>query len=527
MTTTLPALPKRPKPVVLAILDGWGLREGGSDNAIANARTPHWDALWSEFPKGLLDASAEAVGLPEGQMGNSEVGHMNIGAGRVILQDLPRIDKAIAEGQVPAIPAFKSFLTTVIDAGGTIHLAGLLSPGGVHAHQGHMAAIARLFAERGMKVNIHAFLDGRDTPPRSAVEYLMQFEADIAGFSQNIRIATVSGRFFAMDRDKRWDRVEKAYNAMVRGVGRAANTALDAVQQAYDAGQSDEFVEPTVIGDYAGTNDGDALFMANFRADRAREILHALCDPEFDGFTREKTTKFSARLGMVEYSSALNALVNCLFPAEQIRNTLGETLSRNGLSQLRIAETEKYAHVTFFLNAGEETTFPGEDRILVPSPKVATYDLQPEMSAFEVLENLERVIAAEHYDVIVVNFANPDMVGHTGNMAACVKAVETVDACLGRLQQAVFDKEGVLLITADHGNIEQLEDHSTHQAHTAHTLSLVPFVVASKEWQGVEAALPTGKLCDVAPTVLHLLQLPVPEDMTGTSRIAMKGAAHG
>lgn len=518
--TTLPAPAQRPKPVVLAILDGWGCREGGADNAIANAQTPNWDYLSSHFPMGALDASAHAVGLPEGQMGNSEVGHMNIGSGRVILQDLPRIDKAIADKHIPDLPQFRAHVEALQQSGGACHLMGLLSPGGVHSHQQHMAALALMLAEQGVQVYIHAFLDGRDTPPRSALNYLRQFEDAIAPAGDAIRIATVSGRYYAMDRDKRWDRVEKAYEAMVNGAGKTANTAGAAIDASYTADTSDEFVLPTVVDGYTGMKDGDGLFMANFRADRARQMLTVLVDDSFDGFTPSRRPRFAAKTGMVEYSSALAPYVEALFPPEAISGTLGQAVSEAGLTQLRIAETEKYAHVTFFLNAGQETEFAGESRILVPSPKVATYDLKPEMSAYEITEKLEEVIADDRFDLIVVNYANPDMVGHTGNMEASIKAVETVDTCLGRLASAILPKGGALLITADHGNIEQLEDAATQQAHTAHTLSLVPFVTAYAPWEGQTPSLPQGKLCDVAPTILALLGVAQPKPMTGGSRLA-------
>jgi 2,3-bisphosphoglycerate-independent phosphoglycerate mutase len=516
----LPSLPNRPKPVVLTILDGWGCRDGGADNAIANAQTPNWNHLRDHFPMGTLSASAHDVGLPDGQMGNSEVGHMNIGSGRVILQDLPRIDDAITHRRIPDMPAFRSFVSALQASGGTCHLLGLLSPGGVHSHDRHIAALALMLAEQGIKVQVHAFLDGRDTPPRSAKGYMQAFTAAIAPAAHLVSVATVSGRYYAMDRDKRWDRVQKAYDALVDAKGEHAPDAQSAIDASYAADKSDEFVLPTAIGDYAGMRDGDGLLMANFRADRARQLLTALVDDRFGGFTPSRRPDFAARMGMVEYSSDLAPFLTTLFGSDAITDTLGEAVSQAGMTQLRIAETEKYAHVTFFFNAGAETEFAGESRILVPSPKVATYDLQPEMSAYEVVEKLEDAIANDRFDLIVVNFANPDMVGHTGNMQACVKAVETVDTCLGRLAKAVLPKGGVLLVTADHGNIEQLEDAQTQQAHTAHTLSLVPFIAAAQPWEGHPTRLPQGKLSDVAPTVLQLLGIAQPAAMTGTSRLA-------
>ncbi|MGB1540084.1 MAG: 2,3-bisphosphoglycerate-independent phosphoglycerate mutase, partial [Rickettsiales bacterium] len=473
-----------------------------------------WDALTTSFPLGKLSASAEAVGLPEGQMGNSEVGHMNIGSGRTVLQDLPRIDKTIADGKLAALPEFQSFVNALKNEGsGTCHLMGLLSPGGVHSHQAHLAALALELAKSGISVNVHAFLDGRDTPPKSALGYVRTFEKAIAPQQSMITLATVSGRYYAMDRDKRWDRTEKAYLALTSAQGEAAPTAIAAIEQAYAADASDEFVLPTIVNGYAGMQDGDGILMANFRADRARQILSALTLPGFDGFARRYQPRFSATLGMVEYSSELASTLSSLFPPENITETLGEVVSRAGMKQLRIAETEKYAHVTFFLNAGRETEYDGEERILIPSPKVATYDMQPEMSAYEVTQKLEAAIASETFDLIVVNYANADMVGHTGDMQAAIKAVEAVDSCIGRLKDAVFAKGGALLVTADHGNIEQMMDHSTHQSHTAHTLNLVPFIVAYAPWEGRAVSLPEGKLADVAPTVLELLQIPQPAAM--------------
>lgn len=516
---SLPSLLSRPKPVVLAILDGWGCRENGADNAIANAQTPNWDYLRSRFPMGTLSASAKDVGLPDGQMGNSEVGHMNIGSGRVVMQDLPRIDDAIFKGTIPLLPAFRDFVQKLKAGGGVCHLLGLLSPGGVHSHQHHMAELAKMLAKQGLRVHVHAFLDGRDTPPRSAKEYVQEFESATAQAGDAIRIVTISGRYYAMDRDKRWDRVEKAYSAIVGGEGETAADVQAAIDASYAVGKSDEFVLPTVLAGYQGMRDGDGLLMANFRADRARQLLTALVDSSFDGFPRSRIIRFAAQMGMVEYSTALAPLLSSLFPTESITGTLGEAVSHAGLKQLRIAETEKYAHVTFFLNAGQETEYAGESRILVPSPKVVTYDLQPEMSAFEVTAHIEDAVASDRFDLIVVNYANPDMVGHTGDMTACVKAVETVDTCLGRLAKALLPKSGALIITADHGNIEQLEDEQTHQAHTAHTLNLVPFIVAHQAWENHTLRLPQGRLCDVAPTVLALMGISQPQAMTGTSRL--------
>jgi 2,3-bisphosphoglycerate-independent phosphoglycerate mutase len=507
---------KAPRPAILCILDGWGHRDDPTDNAIAQADTPTWDRLTATCPRALLKTSGLAVGLPDGQMGNSEVGHMNLGAGRVVMQDLPRIDQAVADGALAANPLLTGAVARIKAAGGALHLMGLLSPGGVHSHQDHMAALARIASDLGVPVLVHAFLDGRDTPPSSAKEFLERFLADVAG--HDVRVATVSGRYYAMDRDKRWERVQLAFDAMALGKGPKAAGAEEAVAASYAAGKTDEFVLPAVIGDYAGMTDGDGLLMANFRADRAREILHTLVDPGFDGFARERVPAFSARLGLTEYSAALNPFLPALFPAESLSNLLGEVVSGAGKTQLRIAETEKYAHVTFFFNGGREQVYPGEDRILVPSPKVATYDLQPEMSAPEVTDRLVEAIGSGKYDLIVVNYANGDMVGHTGIMAAAMKAAETVDAALARLEEAVKTAGGVMLVTADHGNAEMMVDPDSHEPYTAHTTGPVDVLLVNAP-AGV-TALNNGKLADVAPTMLALLGLPQPADMTGRALLS-------
>jgi len=505
--------PDRPRPVVLCILDGWGHRTDIEDNAIAQASTPVYDALLAGAPHALLRTSADDVGLPAGQMGNSEVGHQNIGAGRVVLQDLPRIDKAVADGSLAASPALATLIERLRDSCGACHLLGLLSPGGVHSHQDHLLALARAVSAAGIEVRLHAFLDGRDTPPRSADGYVAGVEAAIAD-DRRIAIATVTGRYYAMDRDKRWERVARAYDCLTRGEGDGFGSAAAAIEAAYATDTSDEFVTPSVIGGYAGMQDGDGLLMGNFRADRAREILTALLDPTFDGFARRHRPQFATAVGMVSYSAALDEFLTSLFPPVPLTHTLGETVASAGMTQLRIAETEKYAHVTFFLNGGEERTFDGEDRILVPSPKVATYDLQPEMSAGEVTDRLVEAIGSGSYDMIVVNYANPDMVGHTGIMAAALKAVETIDTCLGRLQKAVTDAGGVMLVTADHGNIEQMRDPSSGDPHTAHTVNLVPLVLVNAP-AGI--GIGDGRLADIAPTMLDLMRLPIPAEMTGHS----------
>lgn len=503
-----------PRPALLCILDGWGWRpDGAADNAIAQGRTPNYTWLLQECPHALLQTSGSAVGLPKGQMGNSEVGHMNIGSGRVVAQDLPRIDVAIEDGSLARRPALLELLNKVKTAAGAVHIMGLLSPGGVHSHQDHIAALVKIFAAASVPVFVHAFLDGRDTPPKSAKGFLEKFLGDIDGLA-GVRLATLSGRYYAMDRDKRWDRVEKCYAALVDADARRFDDAFAALDSSYGENVNDEFVLPCVLGDYAGIEDGDALLFANFRADRAREISAALLDPGFVGFNRARVVQFCAAAGLTEYSDALKRFMTAIFPPENVRETLGEVIAQHHLQQLRIAETEKYAHVTFFLNGGREEQFAGEDRILVPSPKVATYDHKPEMSAYQVTEQLEEAIASGKYDLIVCNYANPDMVGHTGVMDAAVKAVDTIDECLGRLRAALEKAGGVMLLTADHGNIEMMEDPHTHEPYTAHTTLDVP-IIALGAPKG--ARLDNGRLADVAPTMLDLMGIAKPDLMTGHS----------
>ena len=506
----------RPRPVVLCILDGWGSRAPGDDNAISLADTPNWDRFLGAYPTTHLHASAREVGLPEGQMGNSEVGHMNLGAGRVVMQDLPRIDSALADGSLASNPVLLRLIGTLKGSGGACHLMGLLSPGGVHSQQDHIVALARRIAREGVPVKVHAFLDGRDTPPKSAAGFMETFQEQIDG-ADGISVATVGGRYWSMDRDKRWDRVEKGWRALVEATGEHANDPVAAVEASYEAGDTDEFVLPTVIGDYAGMEDGDGLLMANFRADRAREILLALCDPAFDGFERPRTVDFAARVGLTRYSRDHDAFMETLFPPQPLDNILGQVVADAGMTQLRIAETEKYAHVTFFFNGGREQVFDGEERILVPSPKVATYDLQPEMSAPEVTDRMVEAIDGGHFDLIIANYANGDMVGHSGIIDAAVQAAQAVDASLGRLEQAVRDAGGIMLVTADHGNCEMMTDPDTGQPHTAHTLEPVPVVLVNgPDWA---RSLHSGRLADVAPTLLRFLGLPQPAEMTGRSLI--------
>jgi 2,3-bisphosphoglycerate-independent phosphoglycerate mutase len=513
------------RPALLCILDGWGWRPGhAADNAITAATTPNYTRLLAECPHALLATSGNAVGLPKGQMGNSEVGHMNIGAGRVVAQDLPRIDVAIEDGSLARRPVLLALIEKAKGAQRAVHVMGLLSPGGVHSHQDHMAALVKIVSTASVPVFVHGFLDGRDTPPKSAKTYVEKFLADIHGLA-GVRLATLSGRYYAMDRDKRWDRVEKSYNAIVDATGRRFDDAGAALDSSYAEEITDEFVIPCILGDYAGVEDGDVLLFANFRADRAREISTALLDKGFDGFARHRTASFGAAAGLTEYSEALRPLMASVFPPEDVRETLGEVIAAHHMKQLRIAETEKYAHVTFFLNGGREDQFTGEDRILVPSPKVATYDHKPEMSAYQVTENLEEAIASDKYDLIVCNYANPDMVGHTGVMAAAIKAVDTIDQCLGRLRVALERAGGLMLLTADHGNIEMMRDPQTHEPYTAHTILDVPIIVFFGKEGGAPPGvrLENGRLADVAPTLLDLMGLEKPALMTGHS-LLVRGA---
>ncbi|TCZ57780.1 2,3-bisphosphoglycerate-independent phosphoglycerate mutase [Roseicella aquatilis] len=501
----------QPRPVMLVVLDGWGWREDPADNAVRQARTPNFDAFWAAGPRAFLRTSGQDVGLPGGQMGNSEVGHLNLGAGRVVMQDLPRIDAAVADGSIARLPALTDLIAKLKASGGTCHLMGLLSPGGVHSHQKHAAALARALSAAGVPVALHAFTDGRDTPPRAAPDYLRTLLDDIAGLP-GVRVATVTGRYYAMDRDNRWERVSQAYDVMVSAAGARAPDPVAAVEAAHAGDVTDEFVPATAIGDYAGMRDGDGILCFNFRADRVREILAALLDPEFKGFARKRTVRFTAAAGMTEYSAALNPFLGTLFAPQSMADILGEVVARAGRTQLRMAETEKYPHVTYFLNGGEETPYPGEDRIMVPSPKVATYDLQPEMSAPELTEKAVAAIGSGRYDLIVLNFANPDMVGHTGSLPAAIRAVETVDAGLGRIAAAVQAAGGALLVTADHGNCEMMRDPVTGGPHTAHTTNPVPVLLIGGP---AGARLHDGRLADVAPTLLLLMGLPQPAAMAG------------
>ena len=515
MTDTSNNTRARP-PFVLCILDGWGVRQEEQDNAIALAPTPNWDRITKTQPTRTLSCSGEDVGLPEGQMGNSEVGHLNLGAGRIVWQDLPRINRAVADGSLASAPPLSDFINALRASGGACHLIGLISPGGVHAHQDHVAALARIMADAAIPVRIHAITDGRDTPPKSAVQYLGKLERAISALD-DVSIVTVCGRYFAMDRDRRWDRVACAYDLIVSGQGDAFVSPIDVLEAAYAEGVTDEFVKPARHEDYLGMKDGDGVLHANFRADRVRELLGALIDPGFDGFVRERTVSMAAALGMVAYSDELNRFCNAILEQPRLTNTLGEVVANAGLRQLRVAETEKYAHVTYFFNGGAETPFEGEDRILVPSPKVATYDLQPEMSAPELTTQLVAAIGSGQYDLVIVNYANGDMVGHTGDLEAAKKAVECIDACLGRLEQAVIGAGGVMLAISDHGNCETMFDPETGMPHTAHTLNPVPVVLVNCRRE--QTGLRDGRLADVAPTILDLMGLEQPEEMTGTTLI--------
>ncbi|HUF57690.1 MAG TPA: 2,3-bisphosphoglycerate-independent phosphoglycerate mutase [Thermohalobaculum sp.] len=503
------------RPVVLMILDGWGLAETRHGNAPALAHTPNFDRLMASCPHAKLCTHGEAVGLPEGQMGNSEVGHTNIGAGRVVLMDLPRIDRAIDEGSFAQNPALEDFSGALKDSGGVAHLAGLASDGGVHAHLRHIAEAARQLIQRGIEVKLHLFTDGRDTAPRDAMRCLRDLEAAV---DQPLPVATVIGRFYAMDRDRRWDRTEAAFAVMAEGRtadGAArADSWAEAVQNAWKRGESDEFVSPTVVDGYRGMSDGDGLFFLNFRADRARQILSALCDPDFDAFDVSARPDFAARLGMVSYSSGLDRHLGVAFPEEPLKNTLGAWVAAHGLTQLRLAETEKYPHVTFFLNGGSEEPYEGERRHMAPSPQVRTYDLAPQMSAGEVTEHLTAAIR-EGVDLIVVNYANPDMVGHTGSLLAAMKACEAVDDALGQVLEVLAETDGAMLVTADHGNCETMIDPVRHAPHTAHTLNPVPLILVGRGTEG--ACLQDGRLADLAPTVLALMGLEPPPEMTGRS----------
>ncbi|QQA42634.1 2,3-bisphosphoglycerate-independent phosphoglycerate mutase [Pelagovum pacificum] len=500
-----------PKPVVLCILDGWGLREEREANAPVLADTPTFDRLMETCPHGTLVTYGPDVGLPEGQMGNSEVGHTNIGAGRTVAMDLGQIDLALQNGTYKDQRALQEFIGKLKESGGRAHLLGVVSDGGVHGHIAHLKHTIGLITEAGVPVVVHAITDGRDVAPKSGESFLEDLMSDLPS---EATVGTVTGRYYAMDRDNRWERVEQAYDAMVLAKGNGAPDPVSAIKASYEADKTDEFVVATVIGDYDGMKPEDGVFCLNFRADRAREILRAIADPEFDGFERE-LPKLAARLGMVDYSEDHNAWYDSVFPKKKVVNTLGAWVASKGLTQFRLAETEKYPHVTFFLNGGKEEPEEGEDRFMPKSPKVATYDLQPEMSAPEVSEKFVEAIE-KGYDLIVVNFANPDMVGHTGDLDAAMKACEAVDKGLGQALDALEKAGGAMVVIADHGNCETMVDPETGGPHTSHTTNLVPVIV----YGGPEGAtVHNGILADVAPTVLDLMGLDLPEEMTGKSLI--------
>ncbi len=508
----------KPKPLLMVVLDGWGIRLEREANAIAIAGTPNMDALAKEYPTTALRTSGLAVGLPEGQMGNSEVGHTNLGAGRIVYQDLVRINRAVEDGSFFQIPALLEAARKVKAAGGALHLMGLVSDGGVHSHEEHLHACLELARREGVpRAFVHAFLDGRDTPPKSGLGYVQSLERRMRDKGYG-RVATVMGRFWAMDRDKRWDRVQAAFDAMVRAEGFRAPSGVAAVEEAYARGETDEFVRPTVVVNGGGepvarVKDGDGVLFFNFRADRAREITRAFTQPGFQDFDAGARPSLSAYACMAEYDKTFGLPV--AFPPDQPTEIFPEVVARVGLKQLRCAETEKYAHVTFFFNGGRETVFPGEDRILVPSPRdVRTYDEKPEMSAREVTDKVVEAVRSRQYGFILVNYANPDMVGHTGILEAAVRAVKVVDECIGRLWQAAREAGMAMLVTADHGNCEMMVDPQTGEPHTAHTLGPVPCILADPDLRGARLRS-DGVLADVAPTALQVMGLPQPKEMKG------------
>ena len=502
------------KPLVLLILDGWGYREDPTDNAIAQANTPVMDRLWREYPHSLISGSGMDVGLPDGQMGNSEVGHVNLGSGRVVYQDFTRITKAIKDGDFFQNPVLTQAVQAAVSAKKAVHIMGLLSPGGVHSHEEHLVAMIELAAQQGAEqIYLHAFLDGRDTPPRSAEASLKLISAKFAELGKG-QIASVIGRYYAMDRDKRWDRVEQAYNLIVDGQAQYQYAdAISALHAAYQRDENDEFVKASAIVNQAGhairLEDGDALIFMNFRADRARQFTHTFTNPEFYGFARQRQVALSQFVMLTEYAADIKAPV--AYPPTSLNNVLGEWLAKHHKTQLRISETEKYAHVTFFFSGGREELFAGEERILVPSPNVATYDLQPEMNSTLLTDKLVEAIHSNKFDMIICNYPNGDMVGHTGILSAAIKAVEAVDHCIGRVVEALAAVGGECLITADHGNAEQMVDHESGQAHTAHTSDPVPLIYVGRQAQAVDG----GILSDIAPTLLTLADMPIPPEMTG------------
>ncbi len=504
------------RPAVLLILDGWGMSDDVDHNAILAADTPNWDRLWKRYPHTTIRTSGSAVGLPGGQMGNSEVGHLNLGAGRVVYQEFTRVSRSIRTGSFFSNRTLTDAIDTAVENDKAVHVLGLLSPGGVHSHEEHLHAMAKLAVERGAKkLYMHAFLDGRDMPPKSAEPSLVKM-CEVFRELGSGRVATIIGRYFAMDRDHRWDRISKAYRLITEGEAEySTGNVLSGLEMAYARGETDEFVAPTRIGDKVAVQDGDVVINMNYRSDRARQITRAFIEDDFSGFERQLWPRLASYVSLTEYNK--NFDIPVAYPAERLSNTFGEYIAKLGLHQLRIAETEKYAHVTFFFNGGVEKPYEGEDRILVPSPQVATYDLQPEMSAHAVTSKLIKAIRSGKYDVVICNYANGDMVGHSGNFEAAVQAVEVLDDCIGQVVDAIVQAGGEALITADHGNAEQMLDLKAGQPHTAHTLNPVPLIYVGDQ---AEELLENSSLCDIAPTMLDIMSLPQPGKMTGRSVLA-------
>ena len=503
---------KKRAPIILCIMDGWGINKDINHNAVAQAKTPNVDNLSKTYPFSTLEASGEYVGLPVDQVGNSEVGHMNLGSGRVVIQTLPRINQAFENNEIKLNKNFNEF-TKIHNQNNTVHLLGLCSDGGVHSHMNHIISISKLLDKKNIKTVIHIFSDGRDSSPLQIGDIIKQFEKSLP---KSIKIVSLIGRYFSMDRDNRWDRIKKSFDLITYGThDRRSENISSAIKLAYETGETDEFISPTVIGDYSGIQNGDSLLMVNFRSDRVRELLTSFLDPDFNEFEkRSNTPYFSNSLGMTEYSEKLSSYMKSIFSSNKIQDTLGEIISKNNLKQLRLAETEKYPHVTFFFNGGKETVLPGETRLMIPSPKVSTYDQKPEMSAHHVEAELIKAIELEIYDLIIINFANPDMVGHTGNLNAAIIAVETIDKAIGNVKKALDKTNGIMLITADHGNCEVMMHEKTKTPHTAHTCNKVPLILISKN---NNLKLNNGKLADIAPTILDLLKIEKPISMNGKS----------
>jgi 2,3-bisphosphoglycerate-independent phosphoglycerate mutase len=500
------------KPLVLCIMDGWGLDKKSDYNAVEVAQTPNFDYLSKHYPYSTLDASGEAVGLPNNQVGNSEVGHMNLGSGRVVLQTLPKINKAFSDNKIRINKNFQNFLSRH-NKNKTVHLLGLCSDGGVHSHYSHIIEMTKLLNENNLKIVLHIFSDGRDSPPKQLGDLIKEFELSLP---KSVKIATLVGRYFSMDRDNRWDRVKKSFDLIAYGKHKRKEADITtAIRKAYENNETDEFISPTVIGDYKGINEGDSLFMINFRADRVRELLMPFINSSFNKFSKDVNTPILLNnLGMTEYSTEISKFMQSIFKNKKIENTLGEIISKANLKQLRLAETEKYPHVTFFFNGGKETVYPGEKRIMVPSPKVATYDLKPEMAAKLIEAELINAIKNQEHDLIIVNFANPDMVGHTGDLKATIRAVETVDKSIGNVKKILDYYNGIMLLTADHGNSETMINAETKMPHTSHTCNKVPLILISKK---NDFKLKNGKLADIAPTILDLMSIELPSSMNGQS----------